>query len=448
MDVQTFPKSITAPSRVVEVEPASSRPDASPPALDADALRNVQIMHLLERVARHCNDAGIPVMALKGAALNLTVYERPTERPMSDLDLLVRVDDLERVHALFEKLGFLRSPSQFREDFFPRFYYEIQYTAGSVSPVSIDLHVRPFRLVRHSRFVPDAAFWERSGPIPIGRTTVRIPGAEEMLIHLAAHSAIHGNTHAKWAEDIRRWTSQARVDWDRFLALADRWRLTHAVRRGLDAAGSPIPDDVADRLRRMHVGWRDRLALWHAPRDREHLTASALVVLLTTPGIRFKLAYLAQIMLPDGRYLDEWSLRHGCPAWLAPIARCVRPLRHVARWWPRRAPIEIRESPIHGVGVFATRDIPAGAIVARYRGRPVDRNGTYVATHVGARGDDGRHEITGPLRFLNHSCRPNTDLNDFRLVARRDIAADREITIDYGEGTCDCATRMIEPDEP
>ena len=26
------------------------------------------------------------------------------------------------------------------------------------------------------------------------------------------------------------------------------------------------------------------------------------------------------------------------------------------------APIEVRESPIHGVGVFATRDIPAGAI--------------------------------------------------------------------------------------
>ncbi|MHC5115219.1 MAG: nucleotidyltransferase family protein, partial [Planctomycetota bacterium] len=158
MDVRTFPKSITAPSRVVEVAPAAAGAD-TPPPLDAAALRNVQIMHLLERIARHCNAAGIPVMALTGAALNLTVYDRPSDRPMSDLDLLVRVEDLERVHAVFESLGLLRSPSQLREDFFPRFHDRIQYTAGSMSPVTIDLHVRPFPLLRHARFVPDESFW-------------------------------------------------------------------------------------------------------------------------------------------------------------------------------------------------------------------------------------------------------------------------------------------------
>jgi hypothetical protein len=282
--------------------------------------------------------------------------------------------------------------------------------------------------------------------MPAGDATVLIPAAEEMLVHLAAHGAFHGNTHAKWAEDVRRWAGRARVDWDRFLTLTDRWHLGHAVTRGLRAAGMPVPEDVAARLRLTRVGWRDRLALRHAPRDRAHPAASVLVVLLTTPGLRFKLAYLARILVPYRKYLDDWSVRHGRASMLAPVVRCVRPLLRVVRAWPRRARFELRNSPIHGVGVFATRDIPAGTIIGRYRGRPIDRNGTYVATHVDARGADGRHEITGPLRFLNHSCRANADLNDFRLVARCDIAAGREITIDYGEGACDCASRAIDPE--
>ena len=48
------------------------------------------------------------------------------------------------------------------------------------------------------------------------------------------------------------------------------------------------------------------------------------------------------------------------------------------------------------------------------------------------------HEITGPLRFLNHSCRPKAELRGFKLVALRAIEAGEEITIDYGEDACDC----------
>ena len=53
-------------------------------------------------------------------------------------------------------------------------------------------------------------------------------------------------------------------------------------------------------------------------------------------------------------------------------------------------------------------------------------------------GEQARHEITGPLRFLNHNCRANAELASFRLVARRPIRAGNEITVDYGEGACEC----------
>lgn len=66
--------------------------------------------------------------------------------------------------------------------------------------------------------------------------------------------------------------------------------------------------------------------------------------------------------------------------------------------------LEVRESSIHGRGVFALQDIPAGAEV------PV-----------------GRY-----FMFLNHSCGPNAELrSDNTYYALKDIKAGEEITFNY-----------------
>ena len=66
--------------------------------------------------------------------------------------------------------------------------------------------------------------------------------------------------------------------------------------------------------------------------------------------------------------------------------------------------VEVRDSAIHGRGVFALQDIPPGAEV------PV---GSY-------------------FMFLNHSCDPNAELRpDNRYYARKPIRAGEEITFDY-----------------
>jgi hypothetical protein len=50
--------------------------------------------------------AGVPALVLKGAALSHTVYPEPGLRPMSDLDILVREEDLWRAQSLLAGLGF------------------------------------------------------------------------------------------------------------------------------------------------------------------------------------------------------------------------------------------------------------------------------------------------------------------------------------------------------
>ena len=167
----------------------------------------------------------------------------------------------------------------------------------------------------------------------------------------------------------------------------------------------------------MPRSWRDRLALWHAPRDGKNMMASFLVNALTTPGFRFVLGYLRDVFLPDRDYLGEWSIRHQCP-WpgAAVVLRYFWPLVErmpwIGRWITK---VEVRSSPVHGLGVFATRDIEEGDVIARYRGRSVDRNGPYVSYHTDASGNKRHHEITGPPRYLNHSCLPTDELAVPRL---------------------------------
>ena len=97
--------------------------------------------------------------------------------------------------------------------------------------------------------------------------------------------------------------------------------------------------------------------------------------------------------------------------------------------------IVVKESPIHGVGVFATRRIAAGEVIidgcrewlsdeALTELPPEERS--YISVI------DGRSILfKPPARFVNHSCNPNARGTGHGDVAMRVIEAGEEITVDY-----------------
>jgi SET domain-containing protein len=107
----------------------------------------------------------------------------------------------------------------------------------------------------------------------------------------------------------------------------------------------------------------------------------------------------------------------------------------------------VRRSPIHGRGVFALRDIPAGTQIVEYRGEIISwptARARYAAmglegqTYYFDRGDgtviDG---LVGgnSARYLNHSCEPNCEaINEngrIRIHAVRHIPSGSELLLDY-----------------
>lgn len=108
-----------------------------------------------------------------------------------------------------------------------------------------------------------------------------------------------------------------------------------------------------------------------------------------------------------------------------------------------RGPIEIRPSPVHRYGVFATEDIPAGAVIEEcpLLSFPADAYPNAAMNHVFQSGEDDDRVILllGYGSLYNHSGDNNADyfydethdLVYFESI--RPIAAGEEILISYGD---------------
>jgi hypothetical protein len=99
--------------------------------------------------------------------------------------------------------------------------------------------------------------------------------------------------------------------------------------------------------------------------------------------------------------------------------------------------ILVRNSPIHGRGVFAARRIEAGEVVIDWSGcSEVLSDGAVTALPLDERAFvsviGGQNILfKPPARFVNHSCDPNARGGDGRDVSVRVIDAGEEITVDY-----------------
>ncbi|MGH7413167.1 MAG: SET domain-containing protein [Candidatus Rokuibacteriota bacterium] len=104
---------------------------------------------------------------------------------------------------------------------------------------------------------------------------------------------------------------------------------------------------------------------------------------------------------------------------------------------------EVRESPIHGKGLFATRAVARGEIVA-VKGGHVLTAAQWAALEPALGPADiqvaedlviapvTQTERDGGMLYTNHSCDPNLAIQgQIVLVAMRDIDAGEELTIDW-----------------
>ncbi|HEY7509769.1 MAG TPA: nucleotidyltransferase family protein [Vicinamibacteria bacterium] len=196
----------------------------------------------LERVLAALDRAAIPALVLKGAAVALSHYARPAQRPMSDLDLLVRPAQWRGAASVLAALGFeLDDPAE--------------HGAGFAGPagVRLELHgalttcpgVFPVRfddLMARSRALPS--------PFP-GRRL----GDEDLLLHAALHIAFQHGFRVRLGQvvDVARLAAGG-LGWPVLSSLAERRRAWPCLASVLEVTSRLIgvtpPPDIGGSWRR------------------------------------------------------------------------------------------------------------------------------------------------------------------------------------------------------
>jgi SET domain-containing protein len=107
--------------------------------------------------------------------------------------------------------------------------------------------------------------------------------------------------------------------------------------------------------------------------------------------------------------------------------------------------VEVRASAIDGQGAFAAEPVPPHLKIGEIRGQSIGvaeariratRSERIMIVELSPRRAIDFSKSADPMRYTNHSCRPNArlciDQGRVEFYALRAIAAGEEITVDYG----------------
>lgn len=246
-------------------------------------------------------DAGIDVIILKGGALAEIVYHDIGLRPFSDVDILIREDDLKRAKEVMIKIGYVLDERISPEAHNEEFGCDLHYVINEGHVLEIHWHIaRKTGNDRYTRILIDE-LWERALPARIADVDTLALSPEDLLLHLCIHLPRHRYNRLIWFCDIAEVVRQGDVDWGRLVETARRYRTMAYMYYGLhftdDLLGCDVPTSILDELK---PSCFERRVFESIPRD---LLPDKKNVLQVGPMLK---VFLIDRTLDRFRYLYEY----------------------------------------------------------------------------------------------------------------------------------------------
>lgn len=182
--------------------------------------RHPRMMELLQLISARARDEGIAVVALKGAELHSSGLYAPGERPMADLDLLVRAESSHRATRVLESLGFHESESTWRERIFVPHERRMPCGLGEHADnyLKVELHER----IHEALPVTIVDISEQIFPSRPQSGLNAYASKASLMLHLLLHAAgaiVSRTLRLLHLNDLARLSSHmTEADWDQLLA--------------------------------------------------------------------------------------------------------------------------------------------------------------------------------------------------------------------------------------
>lgn len=198
----------------------------------------------LDRLIEGLRGEGIEVISLKGATASESIFGDIGLYPSGDLDILIRIDDLDRMREFLERDGYTLNDKGFDDyrEFFLRELYHVNLSNGRFT---IEPH---WNLFMRYFTTPPEFWWEESTEVSSGGKRYRFLSPEKNILYTSFRLFSKGFAHLRFlimvAEVVRHYRDA--LDWEKLFGYAKRFRFENTLRVTLyfcnDLLGTPVPD--------------------------------------------------------------------------------------------------------------------------------------------------------------------------------------------------------------
>lgn len=222
---------------------ADSLSDALRRTAASNAMLNRELRVALGALADLSNHA----LVLKGAALSGSLYGELGSRPMSDCDILVAREELDRATSLLRAVGF--EPELSSSIGKNVFEFEPELVFKKMAPIEVTLELH-WSLLDNPYYQEHLDLdWFVSDPVAfeMGSESANTLRPEANLLYLASHLYLHhGGDRLIWLVDIAKLLQKHGKDfhWPALVRLAREQQLLIPLRAAIEDCGAIL--DVAD----------------------------------------------------------------------------------------------------------------------------------------------------------------------------------------------------------
>lgn len=260
----------------------------------------------MEQLANRFSSHGIQALFLKGPVIAADLYGDVSLRTSCDLDLLVRLEQLEDVEKLLQSNGYDKDDyiESILNDWTWRHHHVVYNHPAKEIKVEVHWRLNPFP-AREPKF---EELWSRRRQSELINRPIYYLGREDLFLFLVSHGARHGWSRLRWLLDIKQLSKQ-KLDWDLLPALLRRHQFLAVGGQALCLAsrllGASLREEMKPLLSRK-AEWMAEDALFYirrlvnlhtppVPREVERYHQKYLFALLP---IRQKIRFAASTLFP------------------------------------------------------------------------------------------------------------------------------------------------------
>jgi hypothetical protein len=201
------------------------------------------------------NAAGIEPLLLKGAALAATIYPSWRDRPMRDIDLMVREDEIPRTRSIVLELGWVPDPTLPGDRTYATHQHLPPFDAPGLNCPRLEVH-RALLPGGHPFSFTQAELYARAARVAVGEGRALVMDPHHHAVYIAMHFVW---SHQLWTggwhafRDLASLAARDGFDWQVFASIATRWGAATCaywtLRFGRSLAGLAVPAGITEQLR-------------------------------------------------------------------------------------------------------------------------------------------------------------------------------------------------------